>query len=99
MNAKGEVYVLEVNPLPGLTPDYSDLVLISKAAGIDYRTLIGEILAGGLKRMRERRRSARAEEAAARNNGAQGQNGTVPPDSSKTVKVERAAKLTRRLAL
>ena len=56
MNASGQVYVLEVNPLPGLTPDYSDLVLISKAAGIEYRTLIAEILAGGLKRLREKRR-------------------------------------------
>jgi D-alanine-D-alanine ligase len=56
MNAAGQVYVLEVNPLPGLTPDYSDLVLISKAAGIEYRTLIAEILAGGLKRLREKRR-------------------------------------------
>ncbi len=61
MNAAGEVYVLEVNPLPGLTPDYSDLVLISKAAGIEYRMLIGEILAGGLKRMREKRRHAIAD--------------------------------------
>jgi D-alanine-D-alanine ligase len=57
MNAQGQMYVLEVNPLPGLTPDYSDLVLICKAAGIDYRTLIAEILAGGLKRLREKRRS------------------------------------------
>lgn len=56
MSASGQVYVLEVNPLPGLTPDYSDLVLIAKAAGIDYRTLIAEILAGGLKRLREKRR-------------------------------------------
>ena len=56
MNARGEVYVFEVNPLPGLTPDYSDLVLISKAAGIDYRTLIGEILGGALRRMREQKR-------------------------------------------
>ena len=56
MNAQGQVYVLEVNPLPGLTPDYSDLVLISKAANIDYRTLIAEILAGGLKRLREKKR-------------------------------------------
>jgi D-alanine-D-alanine ligase len=45
-------YVLEVNPLPGLTPDFSDLVLIGKAAGMDYRTLIGEILAGAIKRLR-----------------------------------------------
>ncbi len=58
MNAKGEVYVLEVNPLPGLTPGYSDLVLITQAAGIEYRTLVAEILAGGLKRLREKRRDA-----------------------------------------
>src|SRR5207302_8366423 len=58
MSKDGQVYVLEVNPLPGLTPDYSDLVLISKAAGINYRTLIGEILAGALKRLREKKREA-----------------------------------------
>ncbi len=59
MNTHGQVYVLEVNPLPGLTPDYSDLVLIAKAAGISYRSLIAEILAGGLKRLREKRREDR----------------------------------------
>jgi len=58
MNDQGQVYVLEINPLPGLTPDYSDLVLIAKAAAMDYRTLIAEILAGGLKRLREKRREA-----------------------------------------
>ncbi len=57
MDSKGEAYVLEVNPLPGLTPNYSDLCLIAKAANIDYRSLIGEILAGGLKRLREKRRA------------------------------------------
>jgi D-alanine-D-alanine ligase len=57
MNAKGDFYVLEVNPLPGLTPDYSDLCLIAKAANIDYRSLISEILSGGLKRLREKRRA------------------------------------------
>ncbi len=56
MTAAGEVFVIEINPLPGLTPGYSDLCLIAAAAGIDYRDLIGEILAGGLKRMRQRRR-------------------------------------------
>ncbi|HEY3593583.1 MAG TPA: ATP-grasp domain-containing protein, partial [Polyangiaceae bacterium] len=50
----GRVWVIEVNPLPGLTPDYSDLCLIANGAKIDYRTLIGEILSGGLKRWRER---------------------------------------------
>jgi D-alanine-D-alanine ligase len=57
MNAKGDIYVLEVNPLPGLTPGYSDLCLIAKAANIDYRSLIGEILSGGMKRLREKRRA------------------------------------------
>jgi D-alanine-D-alanine ligase len=64
MDDAGEIYVLEVNPLPGLTPGYSDLCLIAKAANIDYRSLIGEILAGGLKRMREKRRAERDAEAA-----------------------------------
>ncbi len=57
LDARGDVYVIEVNPLPGLTPGYSDLCLIAAAAGIDYRTLIAEILAGGLKRLREKRRA------------------------------------------
>jgi D-alanine-D-alanine ligase len=62
MTPKGELYVIEVNPLPGLTPGYSDLCLIAAAAGIEYRTLIGEILEGGLKRLREKRREAKAAE-------------------------------------
>ncbi len=57
MDNKGDFYVLEVNPLPGLTPEYSDLCLIASAANIDYRALIGEILAGGLKRLREKKRA------------------------------------------
>ena len=58
MAPDGKVYVIEVNPLPGLTPDFSDLCTIAKVVGMDYRTLIGEILAGCLKRHREARTSA-----------------------------------------
>jgi D-alanine-D-alanine ligase len=59
----GRVYILEVNPLPGLTPDYSDLCLIANGAKIDYRTLIGEILSGAIKRWQSRQRvSERGEE-------------------------------------
>lgn len=58
MTPEGELYVLEINPLPGLTPDFSDLVIIGKAIGIDYKSLVGEILAGALARMREQRRRA-----------------------------------------
>jgi D-alanine--D-alanine ligase len=51
----GRVVVIEVNPLPGLTPDFSDLCMIGKVAGMDYRTLIGEIMAGSIKRYREKK--------------------------------------------
>ena len=78
MTPKGEIYVIEVNPLPGLTPGYSDLCLIAKAAGIEYRTLIGEILAGGLKRLREKRREAKAEQVKVPEARAAGGNGTLP---------------------
>ncbi len=53
----GRVYVIEVNPLPGLTPNYSDLCLIANGTGMDYRTLIGEILSGGIKRWQARQRA------------------------------------------
>src|SRR5664279_2199509 len=59
MDADGRIYVLEVNPLPGLTPGYSDLVLIAKACGMEYDQLIAEIMTGGLRRMREKRREER----------------------------------------
>ena len=59
MDADGRIYVLEVNPLPGLTPDYSDLVLIAKACGMEYDQLIAEIMTGGLRRLREKRREER----------------------------------------
>jgi D-alanine-D-alanine ligase len=60
----GRIWVIEVNPLPGLTPDYSDLCLIANGSGIDYKTLIGEILAGGVKRWRERQDRGKAQPAA-----------------------------------
>jgi D-alanine-D-alanine ligase len=94
MDDTGEIYVLEVNPLPGLTPGYSDLCLIANAANIDYRSLIGEILTGGLKRMREKRRAEAREAEAARSpsngngeNGKENGNGRAeakPPVAEKT---------------
>lgn len=63
MAPDGKVYVIEINPLPGLTPDFSDLCTIAKVNGMDYRTLIGEILAGCLKRHREKRAGSGAASA------------------------------------
>jgi D-alanine-D-alanine ligase len=59
----GKVWVIEVNPLPGLTPDYSDLCLIANGAKIEYRTLIGEIMAGGVKRWRDRQEEQRSRDS------------------------------------
>src|SRR5262245_48349088 len=96
MTPKGELYVIEVNPLPGLTPGYSDLCLIASAAGIDYRTLIGEILDGGLKRLREKRREAKVEakveaRAAANGNGNGHGNGAAAGNGSAAVASAAAA--------
>lgn len=54
MDEAGRIYFLECNPLPGLTPGWSDLVLISQGEGMDYPTLIGEILSGAIRRYKER---------------------------------------------
>jgi len=61
MDESGKIYFLECNPLPGLTPGWSDLVLISKAAGIEYNALIAEILSGAIRRYKERERERRSE--------------------------------------
>lgn len=67
MDAQGRIYFIESNPLPGLTPGWSDLVLIAQAAGLQYRDLIGEILSPAIRRYQEREREReRARRAAAR---------------------------------
>ncbi len=40
----GQAYFLEANPLPGLNPDYSDLVILARGAGWTYEQLIATIL-------------------------------------------------------
>ena len=69
MDARGRFYFLECNPLPGLTPGWSDLVLIAQGAGMDYRTLIGEILSGAIRRYKEREQRRAADLPAAQVNG------------------------------
>ncbi len=46
-------YFLEVNPLPGLNPKSSDLVLMARALGIGYQELIGRILKAAIERLAE----------------------------------------------
>jgi D-alanine-D-alanine ligase len=43
-------YILEINPLPGLSPGISDLVIEAEADGIDYVSLINMILDQAIRR-------------------------------------------------
>lgn len=43
-------YILEINPLPGLAPGYSDLVIEAAAEGVDHTYLVNMILDTALKR-------------------------------------------------
>jgi D-alanine-D-alanine ligase len=79
MDERGRFFFIECNPLPGLTPGWSDLVLIAQGAGMDYRTLIGEILSGAIRRYKEReQRKAADRDAPSVNNGNGHGNGTSP---------------------
>ncbi|MCA1825779.1 MAG: ATP-grasp domain-containing protein [Myxococcales bacterium] len=85
MDEQGKIYFLECNPLPGLTPGWSDLVLIAKAAGIEYNALISEILSGAIRRYKERERERRTE--------ARGSNGitvSTPPPVAEEPKIAPA---------
>ncbi len=49
-NDKLKPYILEINPLPGLTPGVSDLVIEAAAEGMDHAELVNLILNQALKR-------------------------------------------------
>jgi len=44
LDIDGQPRLLEINTLPGLTPDFSDLCVIANGEGLSYRDLILEIL-------------------------------------------------------
>ena len=50
LDEEGNPRLIEINTLPGLTPDYSDLCLQAKAEGICYEDLILDILYLGASR-------------------------------------------------
>ena len=43
-------YILEINPLPGLSPGISDIVMEAAAEGVDHPTLVNMILDTALRR-------------------------------------------------
>lgn len=50
LDAAGVPHVLEINPLPGLAPGYSDLCKSAEAAGMSYYQLVNSILDAALER-------------------------------------------------
>lgn len=44
LDSEGQPRLIEINPLPGLTPGYSDICIQAEADGISYEDLILEIL-------------------------------------------------------
>lgn len=49
----GRPAFIECNPLPGLSPGYSDLCVIAEKSGLAYEALVADILRPALKRWRE----------------------------------------------
>jgi D-alanine-D-alanine ligase len=49
-DSSGQINFLEVNPLAGLNPNESDLVIIARLAGMSYPNLIAQIFASALER-------------------------------------------------
>jgi len=50
MDQEGKIYFLEVNPLPGLSPESGDLVILAQKVGLSYSQLIRRILESALAR-------------------------------------------------
>jgi D-alanine-D-alanine ligase len=61
----GKIYFLEVNPLAGLNPTVSDLVILWKMKGGTYTGLIGEILKEAIARIEKAPANAVGKRAAA----------------------------------
>lgn len=50
MSSDGNIYFIEINPLPGLAPDYSDYPMLAGFNGVSYNDLINDILEAALIR-------------------------------------------------
>jgi D-alanine-D-alanine ligase len=49
-DAHGDAHFMEVNPLAGLRPNYSDMCFIAEREGVSYQQLIGKLMDSFLKR-------------------------------------------------
>ncbi len=50
LSPDGRLYFIEINPLPGLAPGYSDYPMIAQYSGMDYVSLVRSVLSCALKR-------------------------------------------------
>jgi len=50
LSNEGRLYFIEINPLPGLAPGYSDFPMIAEFCGMDYAALIQNVLDSALAR-------------------------------------------------
>jgi D-alanine-D-alanine ligase len=50
-DAKGKASFIEINPLPGMHPEHSDLPILAKQNGISYRDLMKMIMDSAIDRM------------------------------------------------
>lgn len=60
LDEHGSPQLIEVNPLAGLTPGHSDLPIMAELLGLEYRDLIGQILACAVRRLGLRRQRSDA---------------------------------------
>lgn len=50
LNPEGKSYFIEINPLPGLAPNYSDYPMLAEACGVPYDELVFGVLEAAAKR-------------------------------------------------
>ena len=50
ISENNQIYLLEINPLPGLSPDYSDIVIMAQKCGVAYENLILSVLYSAFSR-------------------------------------------------
>lgn len=51
LTADNEIYFIEINPLPGLAPGYSDYPMLAEFQGIPYEELVQHVLGCALRRL------------------------------------------------
>jgi D-alanine--D-alanine ligase len=97
LDAKGRVCFIECNPLPGLVPDFSDLCLMAKGAGLDYAALVGKIMEPAIVRSSARAVARSALSSAGRCRGrAPRPSRSPPPASPRRSRPEPMARWPRR---